>query len=133
VPSFNTTKEVKSTYPRASIILKNNLKFILFNFIIISILNLNLISLPFLRQVTKGALEFSIYILMITVLLETVAFIRKPKATSNEIDQTEDLDAKITTDYDRTEEGLAIRDFYEEEENEYFSTEVIEQEEKNDR
>jgi hypothetical protein len=133
VPSFNTTKEVKSTYPWASIILKNNLKFILFNFIIISILNLNLISLPFLRQVTKGALEFSIYILMITVLLETVAFIRKPKATSNEIDQTEDLDAKITTDYDRTEEGLAIRDFYEEEENEYFSTEFIEQEEKNDR
>jgi len=133
VPSFNTTKEVKSTYPRASIILKNNLKFILFNFIIISILNLNLISLPFLRQVTKGALEFSIYILMITVLLETVAFIRKPKATSNEIDQTEDLDAKITTDYDRTEEGLAIRDFYEEEENEYFSTEFIEQEGKNDR
>lgn len=131
VPSFSTTKEVKPTYFKASSILKSNLKFLLFNIIIISILNLNLISLPFLRQISKGALTISLYFLVVTVLFETVAFLRKPTTTSNEINQSKDLEAEITTDSERIEEGLAIRDFYEDEEREYFNKEFNE-EERND-
>ena len=127
VPSFSTTKEVKATSFNASSLLKNNLKFVLFNIIIISILNLNLISLPLLRQMSKAALVTSSYFLIVTVLLETVAFMRKPTTTSNEIDQTKDLEAEKTTDSERTEEGLAIRDFYEEDENEYFNKEFNEE------
>ena len=42
---------------------------------------------------------------------------------SNEINQTKDLEAEKTINAERTEEGLAIRDFYEEDENEYFNKE----------
>ena len=132
VPSFSTTKEVKATSFNASSLLKNNLKFVLFNIIIISILNLNLISLPLLRQMSKAALVTSSYFLIVTVLLETVAFMRKPTTASNEINQTKDLEAEKTNNSERTEEGLAIRDFYEEDEKEYFNKEFNE-EKNNDR
>ena len=127
VPSFSKTKEVKPTSFDASSLLKNNLKFVLFNLIIITILNLNLISLPFLRQISKGALTISIYFLVVTVLFETVAFMRKLTTQSNEINQTKDLEAEKTINSERTEEGLAIRDFYEEDENEYFNKEFNEE------
>ena len=134
VPSFNAIEEVKPTSINASSLLKNNLKFILFNLIIISILNLNLLSQPLLRQISKGALDISISFLMVTVLLEIVAFIRKPRTTRkwwnytpNEIDQTKDLEAEKTNNSERTEEGLAIRDFYEEDEKEYFNKEFNEE------
>ena len=127
VPSFSTTKEVKATSFNASSLLKNNLKFVLFNIIIISILNLNLISLPLLRQMSKAALVTSSYFLIVTVLLETVAFMRKPTTASNEINQTKDLEAEKTNNSERTEEGLAIRDFYEEDEKEYFNKEFNEE------
>ena len=126
VPSFSTTKEVKPTSLDALSLLKNNLKFVLFNLIIIAILNLNLISLPFLRQISKGALSISIYFLVVTVLFETMAFMRK-LTQSNEINQTKDLESEKTINSERTEEGLAIRDFYEEDENEYFNKEFNEE------
>ena len=126
VPSFSTTKEVKPTSLDALSLLKNNLKFVLFNLIIIIILNLNLISLPFLRQISKGALSISIYFLVVTVLFETMAFMRK-LTQSNEINQTKDLEAEKTINSERTEEGLAIRDFYEEDEKEYFNKEFNEE------
>ena len=126
VPSFSTTKEVKPTSLDALSLLKNNLKFVLFNLIIIAILNLNLISLPFLRQISKGALSISTYFLVVTVLFETMAFMRK-LTQSNEINQTKDLESEKTINSERTEEGLAIRDFYEEDENEYFNKEFNEE------
>lgn len=126
VPSFSTTKEVKPTSLDALSLLKNNLKFVLFNLIIIIILNLNLISLPFLRQISKGALSISIYFLVVTVLFETMAFMIK-LTQSNEINQTKDLEAEKTNNSERTEEGLAIRDFYEEDEKEYFNKEFNEE------
>lgn len=132
VPSLNKAEEVKPTSLNTPSLLKNNLKFILFNLIILSILNLNLISLPLLRQISKGALDISIYFLIVTVLIEIVAFVKKLRTTPNEIDQTKDLGTEITTGSERTEEGLAIRDFYEEDEKEYFSKEFNEQKENND-
>ena len=57
---------------------------------------------------------------MVTVLFETMAFMRK-LTQSNEINQTKDLEAEKTNNSERTEEGLAIRDFYEEDEKEYFN------------
>ena len=46
---------------------------------------------------------------------------------SIELNQTKDLEAEKTINSERTEEGLAIRDFYEEDENEYFNKEFNEE------
>jgi len=131
VPSFNTTKKWGVDF-NASSLLKNNLKFTFFNLIILIILNQDFISQPLLRQLTKAALELSINVLMITLLFETVALLRRARTKSDEADKIEELEVDPITEYDRTEEGLAIRDFYEEEENEYFSKEFENQEENSD-
>ena len=132
VPSFSKEKETRSVYgfnSKLYRLLPLNIIFVFFTYLIFWITNTvssqyDSFDYPVLRQYAKVGLDIGIDFLPVSLGLRLIYSLSKSRFEEDVTEDDVDYEKKESTPADLEEEGRAIRDFSEENEDQYFAEEI---------